>query len=507
MSDPQAWAIQTKCRWCAAPFVQLEIDHARAWVCETEACRERQIAWKRVDLAGKLFYLPLPIQVELHEAIQSQQYGAICMGGHRGSSKSIAVRNAIYNAGFAFPELAVLLFRRQLVDLELNQWRFFEREAPRLGLDWTPKKLTFPTTGAEVRAAHSKDPEDFKKYIGGDVDFIVMEQLEEFLQKQAVEIGASTGRNTRYDTWRGLWLTTENPGGPLSDFVNQIFVRKDLAAAKYPQYNPADYHFIEARLEDNPWTDARYEQKLAILSPARRAMMRHGRRDIFEGQFFPDWSRDQHVVARDTRGAKWMLSLHWGFNQEGAVLLWAILPDRHLHIRAQLALEQVNEDTAADAIRVLCAQAPIASAPFTVANPEIFLKPNDDALVGQSIAETLSYYRVPVAAGDADELNGWKRIHALLRPSPDGSPWLTVHPSCEGLIAALQNALSDKDDADLMHPESVGLSMLHALRLGAMARPAPEFARTSVVYPPGTPGYVLQQHLRGSRGRKWGQVA
>lgn len=499
--DRPDWKITHQCRWCGGQFVRLEIDHGMAWLCESEACRERQLRWKRVDLAGKLFYLPMPVQCELHETIASQQYGAICIGGERGSSKSIAVRNAIYNACEEFPEFTALLFRRTLVDLELNQWRFFEREAPRLGLDWSSKRLRFPKTGSEVRPCHSKDPEDYKKYIGGDVDLIVNEQLEEFLQKQAVEIGAATGRSTRYgDAWRGLWLNTENPGGPLSDFVNQMFVRKDLDKTRYPEYDPSDYCFIEARLSDNPWTDTRYSQKLAILSPGRRAMMRFGDRRVFDGQFFQEWEQEKHVTDDVLLlGATHFLSLRFAYNREGYAILWAVLPTRRLFIRGVFRFEQLNEDALARELKTFCAAHGVTRLPITFGNPELFAEDHPSRVVGQSIAETMQYYGIPIVESDPDEFNGWKRVHALLRDAPDGQPWLLVSPTAKDLIAAMATAMSDEDEPDVLHKDTPGKLLLEAVRFGAMSRPMPELKPEHVVYPAGSMGWYLQRAQRENR--------
>lgn len=505
MTEALKWEIECRCRWCQQPFIRLEIDHASAWVCPTEECRERQLAWKRVDIAGKLFYLPMPVQCEFHEAVKSQRYGAIGIGGERGSSKSIALRNEIYNECLnpQLPDFSVLFFRKELVELELNQWRFFEKECPRLGAEWNAKRIVFPTTGSEIRPAHNNKPNDYRKYIGGDVDLIAIEQAEEFTQKPVAEIGAATGRSTRYGSaWRGLLAITENPGGPLSDFINQIFVRKDLPKDKYPDYNPDDYHFIEARLADNPWTDTRYEQRLAILSPARRAMMRHGRRDIFEGQYFDDFLREKHVIDfRPLVSTRHFRAIQFGYHRQGFVLWLAVESTRRLTVTAVLPIEKLNEDQIA--ARVLKLDAELRVHPeYMVGNPEIFgHDPSDDGFTGQSIAESLASFGVPVICGDADLLNGWKRVHAYLRDAPDSLPWLRVHESCEPLIQALQTAMSKDDDPDQIDAESPNLSALHALRLAVMSRPAPEHATEMKNYPEYSAGWWIQKAQRELRSR------
>lgn len=490
--DPQPWTISCRCRWCGGVFVKIEIDHAKAWVCETEACRERQLQWKITDIAGNLLYCPMPVQVDFEEAIASQQFGAICIGGHRSSSKSIALRMATYRVARRLKEFTALFLRREWSQIDANQMRFAEREAPRLGADFKNKRVKFPEMGSEIRFGHAQDPNDWEQYIGYDVDLINFEQVELFTQKQFAEISAATGRSTKYDTWRGLILATENPGGPLSDFVNQIFVRRDLDPQKYPDYRAADYHFIDAKLEDNPYTDARYEQRLAILSPARREMFRHGRRDVFEGQFFQSWTKSQHVIEGvSTQGASWFGSLHFGFNAPGHALLWAVLPSRHLYIRGCLRFEQMNEDALVLALDRFAAACGLRRMPMTFATPTLFTTPSEDHIVGQSIAETLLACGLPVVKADADLVNGWKRCHALLRPDPHGVPWLRVHPSCEDLINGLSNALSEDDDLDAINAASPMLSALHAFRYGAMSRPAPSASVSSMRPPAGSPAAIM----------------
>ena len=124
---------------------------------------------------------------------------------------------------------------------------------------------------------------------------VVFGQLEEFTRQQFTEIAPSTGR-IRRPNWRGLVLAEENPGGPLSAFVEELFVKKNPDPKEYPQYDPDDHFFIASQLDDNPYTDPLYVNKLANLSNARREMFRYGRRDIFEGQFFVEFSPATHVL-------------------------------------------------------------------------------------------------------------------------------------------------------------------------------------------------------------------
>lgn len=293
-SPEREWTAHPTCCWCGNDFQQRTVDGILSWVCKTDACAERQCDWKLVDKDGRLIYLPMPKQVELDEAIAAQQYGAICIGGHRGGGKSKALRMIAYRYCQKIERFTVIFLRREWAQLKRNHMRFVPYEAKRMGATFASSILKFQETGAELEFSHCNDQDDYKNFIGAEADLVIFDQLELFTLQQYVEISAATSRTTR-DGWRGLTLAGENPGGPLSRFVEDIFITKTLDREKYPDYDPTDCAFIASRLEDNPATDERYVKRLALLPRERREQFRYGRRDVFPDQYFTTWNADLHV--------------------------------------------------------------------------------------------------------------------------------------------------------------------------------------------------------------------
>ncbi len=197
------------------------------------------------------------------------------------------------------PNFTVLFLRRELEPLRLNHLRFIERECKLLNGKFVSMKMSFPETDSEIKFGHCHDPNDYRNYVGAEADLVVFEQLEQFTELQVNEIGAAVGRVER-DDWRGLIGASENPNGPLSAFVDTIFVQKNPDRAKYPDYDPADYHFIYSHLEDNPWVSPQYVKNLARMAPEKRQMYRYGRRDVFPGQFFHTFDATTHVKALES---------------------------------------------------------------------------------------------------------------------------------------------------------------------------------------------------------------
>jgi hypothetical protein len=316
------WVPVFTCCWCGSEFVQRVVDRVNAWTCPTDACFERQLFYKMLTTDNRLFFLPLPKQVELLDAIESQQYGAICIGGHRNSTKSHILRMVAYRYCKKFENFSVLFLRRSMPELRLNHMRQAIRETKQIGAKYMTNSVVYDNDSELVWGSCFED-EDYKNYIGGDVDLIIFDQLEEFTRTQFVEILPSTGRTRKRSTWRGLALAGENPGGPLSAFVEETFIDKSVDLTQFPEYDASQYHFIAAKLEMSVRRPATCRTCRALAR--RRAMFRFGRRDVFRGNASKPSSVTaivQHVdVPHDVPR---LCGLHWGFFKPG-IMLWAVV--------------------------------------------------------------------------------------------------------------------------------------------------------------------------------------
>ncbi len=292
----ESWQPTFRCAWCKNQFVRELIHGVMAWICPTEACRDRQMSWLMLDDEGKLYYLPNPRQVELEEAVISRQYAAVCFGGARGGAKSRAWRMLAQRYCRALPRFTVLFLRRELQPLQNNHLRFVQSECKQIGAKFVSMKMVFEETDSQILFTHCKDPKDYVNFIGSEFDLVIFEQLEQFERLQFIEIGAAAGRTER-DDWRGLIGASENPNGPLSAFVDELFVKKSVDLEKFPDYDPSQYYFLASHLEDNPYVSKQYVQNLASMGKEKREMYRWGRRDIYPNQFFKTFDATKHVAC------------------------------------------------------------------------------------------------------------------------------------------------------------------------------------------------------------------
>ena len=201
--------------------------------------------------------------------------------------------------------------------------------------------------------------------------------------------------------------------------------------------------------------------------------------------------------------ATYFRSLHWAWHsplhtgaQAGACLWWKVRINQRLQLLEEVTFSHMHESLLCEMILAKDRRLLIPAIAYTVAQPSLFPKnmKGYKGFIGQYVAETLAFYGVPVIQADDDELNGWARVHALLRPSPDGEPWLMIAPSCETLIKALGTAMSEEKQPDEIADAA---PVLRALRYGAMTRPAPDTVLADTGDAPfGTPRYYMQRAMR-----------
>jgi hypothetical protein len=168
-------------------------------------------------------------------------------------------------------------------------------------------------------------------------------------------------------------------------------------------------------------------------------------------------------------------SLDWGWNAPGCVLWWLALNDGHYHIAKEWKFQQKNAFEVRETIKRETKALGVSRLRYVVCDPAI--KQKTGAGRGESIFETLSRTignssGLPMRAGDNDRMLGWARCHELLQEAPDGTPWLTIEPSCRYLIRSIAGAVShpkDPDDVDTNSDDHA----LDAWRYGAMSRPSP----------------------------------
>lgn len=299
-----------RCRWCLAAgrdgfFIR---QFGWQWRCEHDECFERCVHYAirhRQPQPGKseFFYLPLPLQVETEEA----PWKRTLVWGAAGISKSFGLRMALYRQCQAIAGAQVLLLRCTLDQLRKNHLQFMDAEADVLGgakfVGSYPMHMKFDN-GSRLYAGYCDDLADIGQHLGPEWDRVAMEEAGLFLPKALEEIpardrGSSVAREAMaaLHQFTGRTTLNANPGGRGWRYCLDFYVDKAPDPDEYPHYQPEFYGNITGGIPDNPYLSEHYAREtLGGLNRERYEQLAHGRKDIFEGQFFGEFNPAIHVV-------------------------------------------------------------------------------------------------------------------------------------------------------------------------------------------------------------------
>lgn len=481
-----------KCTFCARPLVRID----GAWWCTNTPCAQRQIAhatWVDRDGVREWLYVPSPKQALWHEATYNRELRRILVGGAAAPGKSRFLREVLYAFAQRIPGGHFLLLRKTHKDLDQSHVRFMPHEVESRGGRWfggDTRVARFYHDGkpdAIIRTGHLEDINAIENYLSSEYDIICPDELVTFDREVMLELftrarttnDAMTAlrgdRGTEYDG--AFVLSASNPGGRGGAWVKDFFIDQAPDPQEFPGYDRKIWAFYPAYVRDNPYLSVRgYEESLSNLRESRKRQLLDGDWTVFEGQYFDNFKPKTHVrdLGALSPDLKRFLGLDWGLNSPGCCVWIVCLPDGHYHIEAEykfngdIGAKKYVKDVAAE-IRNRCKNLGLSKVPPTFVDPDICADKGQGR--GQTIAETFIRWRVPAIKADNDRVNGWMRVYEMFRPAPDGTPWLTVDPSCRYLIRTLPMLTTDKNK-----PEDINTDLddhgADALRYACMSRTA-----------------------------------
>jgi hypothetical protein len=463
------------------------------WWCRTDACNalQRRYAIGAKARGGKKdawrwLWLPLPAQV----AVELVKARYVLSGGAAGPGKSTGGRFRRYRRAMRIQGYEGLIIRKTFPELEKTHLRRMAREAELFKAHGIPcefveskRLMRFPKTDAIIECGHMEDADAVAKYLSTEYDDIMVDEGSQIDPQPLLELStrARTSKPQVIAQGGARFEVVTNPGGPAHQMLLDLFIDKSPDFDAYPAlaalYNPADWVYVPAKLDDNPYIDPSYVASLAVLPKWRYDQLRHGDWRVFSGQFFSEWDERVHVVDLVIpSGVEWFCSMDWGYTAPGCVLWWACLPDGHYHIAHEWKFQRESVETVAAGIWQRNKQLGVGRLRYIVADPAIWAKTGHGR--GESVAETMLRFGLPMRKGDNDRVNGWMRLRALLRTDAEGQPWLTVSPDCRYGRRTMPGMQSDDKN-----PEDIDTNgddhYCDAKRYGAMSRPSPTIVRAN----------------------------
>lgn len=400
-------------------------------------------------------------------------------GGARGGGKSWALRRKLILLCFHYPGLSCLLVRRSLPELRENHLYPLLSELGE-SVQYTELSHTFHFPGGSRLVLGYCDSErDVLRYQGQEYDIIALDEATQLTEFQFSTFKACLRGANSFP--KRIYLTC-NPGGIGHAWVKRLFVDRLFRAGE----NPDDYAFIPAGVYDNKVLmekDPEYVNGLRSLPDRLRRAWLEGSWDVFEGQFFPEFSGEVHVCAPMEIPRSWQRfgGLDYGFDMLAVV--WAAVDpkDGTVYIYREFSRSGLTLTKAAEAVARECLE-PVE---YLAASPDLWNRRQDSGLSGVMLMSAVQGMPTLVKADDRRVI-GWRNLREFLATGnervgtttaslPAGGerrPRLQIFSTCTELIRTLPALLHDKarpEDAS-SEPHSV-THFPEALRYALMALP------------------------------------
>lgn len=391
-------------------------------------------------------------------------------GGARGGGKSWALRRKLVALCLRYSGIRCLLLRRTLSELRSNHLmpllaeygeavHYSERESA----------VCFPN-GSRLILGYCARDGDTLRYQGQEYDVIAIDEATQLSEYQfSIFKACLRGVN---DFPKRMYLTC-NPGGVGHAWVKRLFIDRIYHAGERAE----DYAFIPAGVYDNEVllrSDPDYVDRLRALPERLRRAWLEGSWDVFEGQFFPEFSEELHTLdaAVIPKNTEHFAAFDYGFDML-ALLLLSYDADGNIYVERELCRSGL---TLGEAAREIAEFLSDTSVEYAVASPDLWNRRQD---TGRSGFEIMSAERGMAAMLPADNrrVQGWRVVREYLSLR-EGKPRLFISRDCTELIRSMQGLLCDRRRAEDASGEPHALTHApEALRYALMSRlayPKPE---------------------------------
>ena len=386
----------------------------------------------------------------------------IAFGGARGGGKSWAVRTKAVLLALRYGGIRLLLVRRTYQELESNHIRFLRQTLAGIAEYRSgTRQFLFPN-GSVLDFGYCACDGDMDRYQGAEYDVIFLDEATQLREEWMRQFAACVrGVN---DFPKRIYYTC-NPGGPGHGYIKRLFIDRRLHAGE----DPADYEFIPARVTDNKALLKKqpdYLRQLEALPKKLRQAWLEGKWDIYEGQFFQEFTDDPahyrdrkftHVIEPFDIPREWRVyrSYDFGYAKPFSCAWWAVDFDGCIYRILELygCTETPNEgvrwtpEKQFAKIREIEQTHPWLKGRHIdgVADPAIW-----DTSRGESIYETALAHRVYFTKGDNRRIPGWMQLHYRMAFDEEGYAQLYVFKGCRAFIRTIPELqFSDTDPEDL----------------------------------------------------------
>ena len=309
------------------------------------------------------------------------------------------------------------------------------------------------------------------QYQSAEYDIIRFDELTHFTEYQYIYM---LSRVRGVNDFPKQIKSSTNPGSVGHTWVKDRFINC-MPPNTVTTFGERTRIFIPEKVQDNTFlmdSDPEYINRLGELGENERKALLEGDWDIFEGQYFPEFKREIHVVEpfRIPNYYKRFRSLDYGLDTT-ACYWWAVDSGGTCYIYREL--HEPNLTLSEAAKKIIDMTPTDENITYTVASPDLWNRRQDTGFSGMEIMAREGIEGLVRA--DNRRVEGWRVLREYLKTYYEGiveTAKLLIFKNCLNLIKNIPALVHDnhnpEDAADKPHdathaPESI--------RYGIMSRP------------------------------------
>ena len=362
----------------------------------------------------------------------------VLFGGAAGGGKSYGQMVDALLFALRYPHSRQLVLRRTFPELDKSLIRTSLALFPREIYSFNSSSHTGKfKNGSIIDFGYCATENDVYQYQSAEYDVIRFDELTHFTEAQYVYL---ISRVRGANPYPKQIKSSTNPGGVGHGWVKARFVDAAERGRAFVGRDGMSRIFIPALLDDNRFLsrgDPDYKRRLLALPDRERRALLHGDWDIFEGQYFTEFSADKHVIEPFEIPSGWRKFRTIDYGLDRLACLWiAVSPERHFYVYREYCESDLPISEAARAITERTPKNEDVYA--TLAPPDLWSRSQE---TGRSKAALFSEFGINFTKTSNDREAGWLSLKELLRGD---EPRLKIFSVCTEIIKCLPALQIDK---------------------------------------------------------------
>ena len=363
----------------------------------------------------------------------------VLFGGAAGGGKSYGQMVDALLFALKYPGSKQLVLRRTFAELD--------KSLIRTALSLFPKEIySFNSSshtgkfknGSLIDFGYCAAENDVYQYQSAEYDVIRFDELTHFTESQYVYL---ISRVRGANNFPKQIKSSTNPGGIGHSWVKRRFVDSSPAGVRFVGDDGMNRIFIPALLDDNKFLtsgDPGYRKRLLALPEREKKALLHGDWNIFDGQYFSEFSPKLHVISPFEIPRDWRKFRTIDYGLDRLACLWvAISPDGICYVYREFC-ESNLQISAAAAGRL--ERSPATEDIYaTLAPPDLWARSQES---GKSKASLFSEFGINFTKTANNREAGWLALKELL--SGTEGVRLKIFSTCTEIIRCLPSLTVDK---------------------------------------------------------------